>query len=148
MSRLSGTARALRLGPQIWPDLAVATLELARARWRLGRHSARALIELSRRQGRPDAPVPPGAEALADRVAFAIPRVAARLPWRADCYIQALAAQSWLARSGVPSEIWIGVRRDRAPGFEAHAWLLHDGRTVTGGDHSGFLPLVRPDTKT
>lgn len=144
----SGAAllRVLRLGPRDWGALPVAAWELARARRRLGRHRAQALIELSRRQGRPSRPTPPGAGALVDRVAFAIPRVAARLPWRADCWVQALAAQAWLARHGVPSEIWIGVRQDRAPEFEAHAWLLQQGRTVTGGDLTGFVPLVTPLT--
>lgn len=148
MARARALLLALRSGPRVWPDLLIATVLLAQARRRLGRESTRALIELARRQGRSESPAPPGADALVDRVAFAIPRVAAHLPWRADCFIQALAAQSWLARAGVSSEIWIGVRKDRVPGFEAHAWLLQDGRTVTGGDVSGFVPLVTPDTKT
>jgi hypothetical protein len=133
-------------GAGLWLDVARATAELALARWRLGRRSARALIELAQRQGRPPRPAPPGAAGLAGRVAFVIPRVAARVPWRADCFVQALAAQSWLARSGVPSDLYIGVRRDRAPGLEAHAWLRHGDRIVTGGDVSGFVPLVAPDT--
>ena len=139
-------ARVLRLGPRVWPDLLRAAAELSRARWRLGRHSGRALIRLARRQNptaqdgwSPDA-------ALVDRVAFAVPRVAAHVPWRADCFIQALAAQSWLARAGIPSDIHIGVRQDREPGFEAHAWLRTGDRTVTGGDISGFVPLVTPES--
>jgi len=139
--------RALSRGPRTWCDLLIAVLELARARRRLGRHSARALIELARRQCRPDRPAPSRAATLPDRVAYAIPGVAAHVPWRADCFIQALAAQSWLARSGVPSEISIGVRQDRAPGFEAHAWLVHDGRNITGGDVTGFTPIVEAATQ-
>lgn len=139
--------RVLRLGPGAWSSLGVAALELARARLRLGRHTARALIELSRRQSHPDRPAPPDADAAVDRVAFAIPRMAAQVPWRADCFVQALAAQSWLARRGVPSDIWIGVRQDRPSGFEAHAWLRHGDRIVTGGDVSGYTPLVTPHTQ-
>ncbi len=136
--------RALRLGPRGWLDLGRAALELARARWRLRRHSVRDLIALGQRQATPPRPVPPGRNGLLDRVALAVPRAAARVPWRADCWVQALAAQSWLAREGVPAEIWIGVRQDRGA-FEAHAWLRSGERAVTGGDGDGFAPLITPD---
>jgi hypothetical protein len=142
--RPADLGRALRLGPRVWSDLGRAALELARARWRLRRHSARDLLDLGRRQAAPSRPLPPNGAAILDRVAFAVPRVAARVPWRADCWVQALAAQSWLAQEGVPAEIWIGVRQDRG-GFEAHAWLRSGDRAVTGGDGEGFVPLVAPD---
>ena len=32
-------------------------------------------------------------ERLVEQVAFAIPRVAKRVPWRADCLVQALAGE-------------------------------------------------------
>ncbi|TNC46858.1 lasso peptide biosynthesis B2 protein [Rubellimicrobium rubrum] len=135
----------LYLGPRTWFDLGRAALELGRARWRLGRHSGRALMRMAR-QGNPTNPKAGLTDStMVDRVAFAVPRVAGHVPWRADCFVQALAAQSWLARTGVPSDILIGVRQDRAPGFEAHAWLRHGDRIVTGGDVSGFVPLVTPD---
>lgn len=87
----------------------------------------------------------PEALALVERVAFAVPRAAARVPWRADCWVQAMAAQAWLAGEGVASHIYIGVRQDRG-GFEAHAWLRKDDRIVTGGEVEGFVPLVTPAT--
>ncbi|NCO87092.1 MAG: lasso peptide biosynthesis B2 protein [Rhodobacterales bacterium] len=130
------------LGPRGWADLAVALAELARARFALRRRPARDL--LAQGQARPVAPRHD--PALVARVAYAVPRVAARLPWRADCWVQALAAQRWLHRHGVATDLFIGVRRDRAPGFEAHAWLRCGHATVTGGDFSGFVPLVTPAT--
>lgn len=147
MARASNLIRVWRGGPWLWLDLLIATLELARARRRLGRHSARTLLKVAHRQGRPDQLGAPGAARLADRVAYAVPRAAAYVPWRADCFIQALAAQSWLARRGVASEIWIGVRHDRAPGFEAHAWLTHEERTITGGHVKDFVPIAGPNTQ-
>ena len=122
-------------------DLVRAALELAIARIRLGSREAQALAaaeagqvpRLDARQMR-----------LVERVAFAIPRVAARLPWRADCLVQALAAQRWLRRKGVATMLNLGVPRDKPTDFEAHAWLTAGDRIVTGGDVSAYVPLVRP----
>jgi hypothetical protein len=119
-------------------DLVRAAIELAIARLRLRSRHARRVIasatapketaELDRRQ-----------DSIAQRVAFAIPRAAARLPWRADCLVQALAAERWLSRQGIPSALSLGVPRDRSAGFEAHAWLKAGNRIVTGGDVEDFV---------
>ena len=84
-----------------------------------------------------------GSAHLVERVAYAIPRVAARLPWRADCLVQAMAARRWLSAHGIASTIHYGVPRHKAERFEAHAWLTAGDRLVTGGDISGFVPLER-----
>ncbi len=76
------------------------------------------------------------------RIAYVIPRIADRLPWRSDCLIQAIAAQNWLARSGLVSEIQIGVERSQESPFGAHAWLIHEGKLVTGGDISRYQTLL------
>lgn len=85
-------------------------------------------------------------KALAQRIARAIPRAAGRVPWRSDCFVQALAAQYWLAQSGIGSELHIGVRTDVPGGFAAHAWLRHGDLTVTGGDFSAYQPVFSPKT--
>lgn len=74
---------------------------------------------------------------LVDRVAFVIPRVAARLPWRADCLVQALAARRWLGAHGIATSLVLGVRKD-GEALAAHAWLKVGERTVTGGDVSDY----------
>jgi hypothetical protein len=79
-----------------------------------------------------------------ERVAFAIPRVAAHVPWRADCFVQALAAQAWLRRFSVPSEILIGARQDPRYGLEAHAWLRSADIIVVGGDIRSYARFVTP----
>lgn len=78
------------------------------------------------------------------RVAFAVPRVAARLPWRTDCLVQALAARRWLAYWGIPTQVAIGVDRNQGGAFSAHAWLKHDEIIVTGGETSQFTVLLAP----
>ncbi len=120
-------------------DVLRAAIELGLARLRLDKHHA--TLEPN---GRRDSPLDYRQSALVDRVAFVIPRVAARLPWRADCLVQALAAERWLEREGIATKLILGVPRDKRPAFEAHAWLTAGDRIVTGGDVSDYVPLVKP----
>jgi hypothetical protein len=65
------------------------------------------------------------------------------MPWRADCIIQALAAERWLRRRGIPSALFFGVPKEPRKEFVAHAWLKAGERVVTGGDITGFVPFRR-----
>ena len=124
------------------PLMLRAVFELGLARARLGRQDAASLLASASAP-----PPPPTAEApsaLVERIAWVVPRVAARLPWRSDCLVQATAAQRWLGSAGIPTRLFIGVRKESAA-LEAHAWLCHGDRVVTGGDISGFKPFVLPD---
>ena len=134
------------LGPAGWRDCVRATIELALANRRLGSRSAQELLTPQAANGKAAAPaaLSDGQAALVARVAFAVPRVGAYLPWRSDCLVQALAAQRWLASKAVKSEICIGVRKPADLEFEAHAWLEAGGTVVTGGDISGYTPLYAP----
>ena len=76
------------------------------------------------------------------RISYVIPRLSERLPWRSDCLIQAIAGQNWLLTIGAQSEIQIGVDNPEDGQFGAHAWLLHDGQIVTGGDISRYDLLL------
>lgn len=80
---------------------------------------------------------------MVERIAYVIPRVAARLPWSVDCLIQARAAGRWLASAGIASDLHFGVHKVKQPVFEAHAWLTVGEKIVTGGDISGYIPLER-----
>jgi len=108
--------------------------------WNSGSYPSKSLID--HKTVSPTTIDPAHAE-LVERVAFAIPRVAARLPWRADCLVQALAARRWLGRNGVATTLGLGVHKDMPDTFEAHAWLKAGDRIVTGGDISGYVPLGR-----
>ncbi len=70
---------------------------------------------------------------------------AARLvPWRADCLVQAMAAQRWLGGERRATELVIGVHKAAGGRLEAHAWLRCGAVTVTGGDVARFTPLLVP----
>lgn len=146
--RLLRDLRALpRLSPGVWRDLLRAALELALARYRLGNRSAKELIQEAHHSGQLPTLPTPTADTMAARVAFAIPRVAARLPWRADCWVQAMAAQRWLRSKGIASQLTIGTRKDPQGNFQAHAWLTCNDKIITGGDIRGYVPLVTPERK-
>ena len=137
----------LRLGPNGWLALLRATLELALARYRLGTRQPLQLLQRARQFNQPMRSAAPQASVITQRVAFVIPRVAARLPWRADCFIQAMAAQHWLQRKGIASALTIGTRKDQHGTFQAHAWLTCNEQVITGGDISGYVPLVTPHSE-
>lgn len=140
---LTTLQRVRRLRVPDWRELSVAVTELMRARWRIARTPAAQLLAELRR--------PPAPSALADidavsagRVAWAVQAAAGRVPWRSDCLVQAIAAQRWLARERRPTQLVIGVHKDAAGRFEAHAWLRCGSVTVTGGDVARFTPLLVP----
>ncbi len=136
--------RARSLSLRTWADLARAAAELGFARIRLARLAAGDLVgqdgprTVPSRQADPES----GARTI-DRVAFAIPRMGARVPWKGTCLVQALAAQRWLARHGVGSEIVLGARKTGEDGIDAHAWLKAGDRIVVGGDVDGYQPFKR-----
>ena len=65
------------------------------------------------------------------RIAWAVHHAALLVP-RASCLTQGLAAQIMLARRGLPTTLHIGVKKDEAAPFEAHAWLTFEGRVILG----------------
>lgn len=70
---------------------------------------------------------------------------ASRLVPGATCLTQALSAKYLLARAGHRSDLEVGVRSGTGVGFEAHAWLMSEGKIVTGGtaaDLSRFVKLT------
>lgn len=135
----------LGLNPSIWLDLLRAIFELALARYRLGAEQPIQLLQRARQFSQPTQETA-NTRAIAARVAFAVPRVAARVPWRSDCFIQATAAQRWLQQKGIASNLTIGTRKSPSGEFQAHAWLTCNEQIITGGDSSGYVPLVTPKT--
>ncbi len=64
-----------------------------------------------------------------ERLEWAV-RNASRLVPGATCLTQALALHHLLTRAGYPSSIHIGVAKRPGRGFEAHAWVEHEGVTL------------------
>ena len=134
-------AKLRRLAFRDWLALATAGKELLRARIQF------AIVPTGRIINRlKDAPQD-GADAArpcnAARVSWAISAVAARVPWRADCLLRAMAADRWLRRCGERPQFFLGVAKD-GEAFSAHAWLRCHGATVTGGDGAEYTEIVTP----
>ncbi|HEX8122860.1 MAG TPA: lasso peptide biosynthesis B2 protein [Solirubrobacteraceae bacterium] len=128
ITRGSSVAKLRRLS---WSDRAVlveavACLALARAAVRALPFRVLA-ARLGARDGDSGGDV---RSAEARRVAWMIGAAAPRTPWRSKCLEQAIAGKLMLRRRGVPSTMYLGVKRDP---FEAHAWLRAGGATVLGG---------------
>lgn len=133
--------KAARLDGRTLRDCAQAVAELAIARIRLIVDRPDELLALGLPAEIPASPPAAARAELIDRVAFAIPRMGARVPWRATCLVQALAAQRWLRREGVEASLRVGVRATGEAAIDAHAWLETADRVVIGGDISGYRPF-------
>lgn len=81
-------------------------------------------------------------------VRWAVAACARRVPWRAKCFEQALAAQWMLSRRRVPSSLHYGVAKGEDM-LIAHVWLRSGSLDVIGCENEGdFSELARfPDTR-
>lgn len=70
---------------------------------------------------------------LLPRISRAVAIAASHVPWRSDCFPQAIAARKLLERYGYASTIHIGVAKNEGEGLAAHAWLTSGDTVVTGG---------------
>jgi Transglutaminase-like superfamily len=143
-------ARIARLGPQTCCDLARACIELALANRRLALACGNGSLLNLLHAGRPaetGTMLTQRQSRQIERISFALIQAGARMPWRSDCLVQALAARRWLAGAGIESEISIGVLREAKAGFEAHAWLEAGGKVILGGDISAYARFAVSDTE-
>lgn len=69
-----------------------------------------------------------------ERVRWAIVACARRVPWRAMCFEQGLAAQFMLRRRGMPSILYYGAAPDDQKGLAAHVWVRDGDIEVIGCD--------------
>ena len=132
--------------PRLVASAARAGWELARSRLHLHRTQPGDVFGLNARSARAGAAAADMPPEEADRhyrhVAGFISAMAVRVPWRADCLVQAMAAQRWLISKGLPSEIVVGAAKHPNGRFEAHAWLLRGETVLLGGDIARFEPLL------
>ena len=68
------------------------------------------------------------------RVRWAVQVCAARVPWRAVCFQQGLAAQWMLRRRGIASRMYYGAKPDAEKGLAAHVWVRDGELDVIGCD--------------
>jgi len=78
------------------------------------------------------------------QVGWAVAACARRVPWRAKCFEQGLAAQWMLGRRRVPSSLHYGVAKDGDEELVAHVWLRSGQLDVLGCENSSdFTELAR-----
>lgn len=131
---------------RLMPVIARALFELTLARWQWAWITPEKIKRRNGRvQGASSGPLPQHREPAIERIAYVVPRIAVRLPWRSDCLIQALAVQRWLSRSGVTSHIVVGARLDEVGDLLAHAWLQAGDWIIIGGDVSSYEALIDLD---
>lgn len=73
-----------------------------------------------------------GGHDLAPKVVWAVEAWARRVPWRAVCFQQGLAAQMMLRRRGVDSTLYFGAARRPEKSLEAHVWVRAGKTDVIG----------------
>jgi hypothetical protein len=122
-TRLNGADQWLLMRAAAW--LGVARLRLALTSFQ----------QLSERlsDDAPDTRVDPDPEFLR-RVGFAVGAAANNVPWRADCFPQAIAARMLLRHRGHASKIHLGVEKSGEGSIAGHAWLTCGDVVVTGGE--------------
>jgi hypothetical protein len=77
-------------------------------------------------------------------IAWAIRAAGRYLPGGQNCLAQALAGQALLARRGIATQLRIGVAKDAAGRFTAHAWVECDGRILIGGAGAAQFTALPP----
>ena len=68
------------------------------------------------------------------RARWAIAACARRVPWRAMCFQQGLAAQIMLRRRGIPTVLYYGAAPDEQGHLSAHVWVRDGEFDVVGGE--------------
>jgi hypothetical protein len=82
------------------------------------------------------------------RIRWAIRAAARRVPWRALCFQQGLAAQFMLRDRGIPSVLYYGAAQDDRDGLFTHVWVRDGDIDVIGGDtadHYAVLATFPPN---
>ena len=68
------------------------------------------------------------------RISFAVSAAANNVPWRSDCFPQAIAARMLLKRQGYKSTIHLGVEKTSPDAVAGHAWVTCADVVVVGGE--------------
>ena len=76
------------------------------------------------------------------RIRWAIIAAATRVPWRALCFQQGLAAQFMLRRRGIPSVLYYGAAQDDRNGLYAHVWVRDGDLDVVGGEIASRFAIL------
>jgi hypothetical protein len=76
------------------------------------------------------------------RLAWALQACANRVPWKALCFQQALAAHMMLRRRGWAAVMNYGIRRDDDGALAAHVWICSGDVDVIGCENADDFQLI------
>lgn len=143
---MSGLIRGLaRLETDDWVMMLRAAVGLFRARIAYGRTPVHTLIGDLQARGatRPAAATPDDrVAARIERLRWALAALGRRMPFRADCVVQVLAAERIVLGWGLAPQFFLGVERPGDNGFAAHVWLKVGDQVVTGGAVDGYTVMI------
>ena len=63
-------------------------------------------------------------------------------PWESACLAQAIAGKFMYERRGVPTQLYLGTRKDEQGELVAHAWLRVANTIVLGGRAHGTFTVL------
>jgi hypothetical protein len=86
-------------------------------------------------------PVERSGDSRSVRIGAMLERAAQHTCWRSMCLEKALAGRWMLRRRGIPSTMYVGMAK-HGGNFIAHAWLVGEGRTVTGASAEAYATLA------
>jgi hypothetical protein len=102
------------------------------------RHVGRLASIAPRRQ----APAPDVQVATVKRISWAVAACARRVPWRALCFEQGLAAQAMLRRRGIPASLYYGAALDDRRDLSAHVWVRVGEADVIGCENASRYAVL------
>ena len=91
---------------------------------------------------RSDIPVRGISSGAAQRMRWAIVAVSERVPWKAVCFQQGLAAHWMLRRRGVASILYYGAMPGSAHGMAAHVWVRAGDVDVVGCEEASMYAVL------
>jgi hypothetical protein len=139
MRRLRSVLRLSRRDVALLAQATGLLVSIRLGLWSVPFATLRQMLARLARQGR--APVA-GETATLTRVIWAVETAGRQFPAVGTCLIQALAAHVLLGRRGCVSDLRIGVKRDDAGKFVAHAWLEKEDAILIGGEpHQSYVPM-------
>ena len=101
---------------------------------------------LGRPQAQPPVEEDPGRARQARRIGVMTSKASKNVPWTSKCLDQALAAKVMLARRGLATTVYFGVKKDEQGQLAAHAWLRSGTLYVTGGKDRAQFTLINTFT--
>ena len=141
--------RVKNLSKSEWVSLATASLAIVRARLKLVRHTAKEILadledqslKESNRNNNQDA------DEWLIRTSWALRATAAILPFRTDCLVRAIAADSLLRQHALQPEFHLQAGKDSEGVFGAHIWVSCRGIAIASERDASLATLLGESAK-